>query len=108
MKRSWTAPLAVTAGALALAVALPTGGQAAENWYPFPIEVWDPPFDMASPRKTIDYVPLAKASKSWDICVSFPHKSEIVLTTTWCRPRCSVRGNLDAIRRTLRDNCPCS
>ncbi len=76
MKRSWTASLAVTAGTLALAVALPTGAQAAENWYPYPVEVWDPPFDMASPRKTIDYVPVAKATKSWDICVSFPHMKD--------------------------------
>jgi len=76
MKRNWTLSLAVTAGALALAAALPGGAQAAEKWYPFPVEVWDPPFDMASPRKSIEYVPVEKAEKKWDICVSFPHMKD--------------------------------
>ncbi len=26
-------------------------------WYPFPVEVWDPPFNMDSPRKKVDYTP---------------------------------------------------
>ncbi|MFQ5467383.1 MAG: TMAO reductase system periplasmic protein TorT [Kiloniellaceae bacterium] len=76
MKRSWTASLAITAGALAFVVALPSGAQAAEKWYPYPVEVWDPPFDMASPRKSIEYVPVVKAAKAWDICVSFPHMKD--------------------------------
>lgn len=48
----------------------------AEDWYPYPVEVWDPPFNMDSPRKTMDYKPLEKASKSWEICVSFPHMKD--------------------------------
>ncbi len=40
------------------------------------MEVWDPPFDMASSRKTVDYVPLPKASKAWNLCVSFPHMKD--------------------------------
>ncbi len=76
MKKSWTASLAATAGALALVAVLPAGAQAAEKWYPFSVEVWNPPFDMASPRKSIDYVPVATAAKSWDICVSFPHMKD--------------------------------
>jgi len=52
------------------------GSAAAENWYPYPVEVWDPPFDMASPRTTVDYQPLEKAEKAWDICVSFPHMKD--------------------------------
>jgi protein TorT len=76
MKNNRTATLAISAGALALAAALSTGAQAAEKWYPFPVEVWDPPFDMASPRKSIDYVPVEKAEKAWDICVSFPHMKD--------------------------------
>lgn len=76
MTRTWTAPLAVTAGALVLAAVLPIGAQAAEKWYPYPVEVWDPPFNMSSPRKMIDYVPLEKAAKPWDICVSFPHMKD--------------------------------
>jgi len=76
MTRIWTAPRAVVAGALVLAVAVPIGAQAAEKWYPYPVEVWDPPFDMASPRKTIQYEPLEKAAKAWDVCVSFPHMKD--------------------------------
>ena len=76
MKKPVRGPPAMLAGALALAVALPGSSFAAENWYPFPVEVWDPPFDMASPRTTVDYVPLEKAAKKWDICVSFPHMKD--------------------------------
>jgi protein TorT len=45
-------------------------------WYPFKVESWDPPFDMASPRKPLEYTPLEKAEKKWDICVSFPHMKD--------------------------------
>jgi protein TorT len=45
-------------------------------WYPYPVEVWDPPFDMESPRKNVDYVPVEKAEKKWNICVSFPHMKD--------------------------------
>ena len=46
------------------------------GWYPYPVEVWDPPFDMASPRKTKQYVPLKKAAQAWQICVSLPHMKD--------------------------------
>lgn len=52
------------------------GSVSAQDWYPYPVEVWDPPFNMASPRTTVDYVPLGKAEKAWDICVSFPHMKD--------------------------------
>ncbi len=52
------------------------GSVSAQVWYPYPVEVWDPPFNMASPRTTVDYVPLGKAEKAWDICVSFPHMKD--------------------------------
>ena len=39
-------------GSIALAVA----AAHAADWYPFKVEVWDPPFNMASPRKVVDYV----------------------------------------------------
>jgi len=68
--------LAVTAGALALCAGAITATAAMEKWYPYPVEVWDPPFDMSSPRKTVDYTPLEKAEKAWDICVSFPHMKD--------------------------------
>ena len=72
-----TIGLAVLGGCAALALA--AGTAAADEmkpWYPFKVEVWDPPFDMASPRKDVDYVPLEKADKKWDICVSFPHMKD--------------------------------
>ena len=50
--------------------------QASAGWYPYSVEVWDPPFDMSSPRSMMDYTPLEKASKKWNICVSFPHMKD--------------------------------
>ena len=69
-------------GALSLisfaCVAIPVAGaKAAEkNWFPFPMEVWDPPFNMESPRTKLDYTPVEKAAKKWNICVSFPHMKD--------------------------------
>lgn len=62
-------------GSAALAVAA-TASVKADDWFPYPVEAWDPPFDMASPRTTMDYTPLEKASKPWEICVSFPHMKD--------------------------------
>ncbi len=50
--------------------------QVSAEWYPTNVEVWDPPFDMSSPRSEMDYTPLEKASKKWNICVSFPHMKD--------------------------------
>lgn len=64
-------------GAAAAALLLGAAGAAsAADWFPYSVEVWDPPFDMASPRKTVEYTPLEKASKPWEICVSFPHMKD--------------------------------
>jgi len=49
---------------------------AQESWFPYPVEVWDPPFAMDSPRTQVDYVPLEKAEEKWNICVSFPHMKD--------------------------------
>ena len=62
------------AGAAAILVS--AAGAAGGAWYPFPVEVWDPPFNMESPRKQMDYTPVEKAEKPWDICVSFPHMKD--------------------------------
>lgn len=67
----------LTALTASAAVALVMSGSAtAAEWYPYPVEVWDPPFDMASPRTSVEYQPLEKASEKWDICVSFPHMKD--------------------------------
>ncbi len=47
--------------------------QAQDKWYPFSVEVWDPPFKADSPRKDSVYEPLMLAAKKWRICVFFPH-----------------------------------
>jgi len=67
----------LTALTASAAVALVMSGSAnAAEWYPYSVEVWDPPFDMASPRTSIDYTPLEAAAEKWDICVSFPHMKD--------------------------------
>lgn len=48
----------------------------AENWYPYPVQVWQPAFDMASPRTNIEYQALEKAESVHEICVSFPHMKD--------------------------------
>ena len=68
---------ACLAAGMALAAVPFAGSQAAEkSWYPFSVEVWNPPFNMESPRSKADYTPLEKAEKKWDICVSFPHMKD--------------------------------
>ena len=69
------APLAL-AGVAALALAA-SGALAAEGEkWSYPVEVWDPPFDMESPRTTVDYEPLDEAAQDWQLCVSFPHMKD--------------------------------
>jgi len=50
-------------------------GQAGADvaWAPFPVEVWERPFDMDGPRRRIDYMPLDRAEKAWHLCVAIPH-----------------------------------
>src|SRR5215475_3650133 len=72
-----TIGLAVLGGFAALALGAATAAaDEMKPWYPFKVQVWDPPFNMASPRKDMDYTPLEKAEKKWDICVSFPHMKD--------------------------------
>jgi protein TorT len=42
----------------------------------YKVQVWDPPFNMASPRTDQDYQTLSKASKKYNLCVSFPHMKD--------------------------------
>ncbi len=66
----------LAAGAILGAMAWSSGPVLAKDWFPYPVEEWSPPFDMSSPRKKIEYVPLPKAAKKWSICVSFPHMKD--------------------------------
>lgn len=70
-----TRTLGMLTASAALALTMGAGANA-ESWYPYPVEVWDPPFNMDSPRKSMDYAPLEKAEKKWDICISFPHMKD--------------------------------
>ncbi|WP_102315947.1 TMAO reductase system periplasmic protein TorT [Enterovibrio norvegicus] len=53
----------------------------ADNWFPYPVEVWKPAFDMKSPRSAEHYAPLESAASTWDICVSFPHLKDAYWTS---------------------------
>lgn len=61
----------------ALGAVLSSGtAKAGDTWYPFPVDVWQTPFDASSERDQMDYVPLEEASEKWRICVSFPHMKD--------------------------------
>jgi len=68
--------LSLGTSAIAALLSTTVGIASADTWYPFPVEVWNPPFNMESPRTTVDYTPLEKAAKAWDICISFPHMKD--------------------------------
>ena len=59
-----------------LALPLATAMAQEKAWFPFPVEVWEPPFNMESPRGQLDYSPVEKAAQKWNICVSFPHMKD--------------------------------
>lgn len=65
---------------IAMAVAMVSGGlastQALADWFPYKAEAIEPAFSSDGARKPVDYAPLAKASKKWNICVSFPHMKD--------------------------------
>jgi protein TorT len=45
-------------------------------WWPFPVEDRDPPFNMEGKKVKKEYIPLDRASKKWNLCVSFPHMKD--------------------------------
>ena len=45
-------------------------------WFPYPVQAVGPPFAADGMSKDVNYVPLSKASKPWNICVSFPHMKD--------------------------------
>jgi protein TorT len=48
-------------------------GRAADEVRPFPVEVWEPPFNAQRQHVRREFVPLARAAKPWQICASIPH-----------------------------------
>ena len=65
---------AIALGALAFAGI--SGVSGAADWFPYQAEAVEPPFSADGKTAPVEYVPLAKASKKWDICVSFPHMKD--------------------------------
>ncbi len=56
---------------LVVLTGMTSAGQAQEtSWR---LEVWEKPYDYHSPSTIIDYRPLARASRPWQICVAYPH-----------------------------------
>ena len=47
--------------------------RAAYDAKPFPVDVWEPPFNSERQRVRRNYMPLAHASKPWQVCASIPH-----------------------------------
>lgn len=64
------------ASSAAVALSLGWGAAHAADWFPYKAEQVIPPFAADGKVSPVDYVPLPKASKKWEICVSFPHMKD--------------------------------
>ena len=72
-----SSPLRVSLIVGSMAAALFGHGMAsAADWFPYKAESTTPAFSADGKKTPIDYTPLTKASKKWDICVSFPHMKD--------------------------------
>ena len=66
---------------IALLLALTSANiQAASDWYPVEVEVWEPPFNANRQRAPRQYTPLQQSSRRWNICVSIPHLKDAYWT----------------------------
>lgn len=65
--------LTLASSLLALSIASPT---LADSWYPYPAQAMEPPFVSDAKPVDVEYTPLEKAEKPWNICVSFPHMKD--------------------------------
>lgn len=67
----------VAAGSLLIGAIGHDSAQAqGKKWYPAKVQEHIPPFNMDGPKFDKEYVPLEKADKKWNICVSFPHMKD--------------------------------
>lgn len=53
-----------------------SGQVSAGDWFPYDAQQVEPAFSSDGKTSDVSYVPLDKASKAWDICVSFPHMKD--------------------------------
>ena len=61
---------------LVTAATLIAGAAYAADWYPYDAAKIEPPFAADGKSVDVTYVPLDKATKPWNICVSFPHMKD--------------------------------
>ena len=66
---TWVTAAAIVACALFAGAA----GRAADGAGPFPVDVWEPPFNTQRQHVRKEFVPLARAAKPWQLCASIPH-----------------------------------
>ena len=64
---------ALATSALALAM---NASARAESWYPYPAQAIEPAFSADGKSVDVEYSPVEKAEKPWNICVSFPHMKD--------------------------------
>jgi protein TorT len=69
LKKTVLAVLTTSFGLVASTAAL-------ANWFPYQAESTTPPFAADGKKSIVAYTPLPKASKKWQICVSFPHMKD--------------------------------
>ena len=65
--------LSLASTAITLALSAPAF---ADTWYPYPAQATEPAFAADGTSKDVSYIPLEKAEKPWNICVSFPHMKD--------------------------------
>ena len=62
--------------ALAAVASIAATSAFAADWFPYDAAKIEPAFSADGKSVDVKYTPLAKASKAWDICVSFPHMKD--------------------------------
>jgi periplasmic protein TorT len=65
-----------TRALFATALVCIAGAAGAAQWFPYSASKVDPPFAADGKASDVSYVALEKASKPWEICVSFPHMKD--------------------------------
>lgn len=71
-----TTPMYRRFAASAAALLAIAGTARAGDWFPYPAEAVNPPFAADGKVTPVEYTPLPRASRKWDLCVSFPHMKD--------------------------------
>src|SRR5215472_12443309 len=70
---SFMSLLPVVAMVLVAALLTATPARAEDEGKPFPVDVWEPPFNQQRQHVRREYVPLAHANGTWKVCAAIPH-----------------------------------